>query len=390
MSALGDARLYGVPIKYLSLVTLTVQNASLILLMHYSRVMDAPGGRRYLSSTAVLMNECLKLAISGLVVVFVEGKKSMGENWSAIGAFRRAFSTDNTTLKLAIPAGLYTIQNNLQYLAVSNLDAATFQVTYQFKIITTAIFSVTLLHRQLSGLKWLAILILTAGIALVQIPSGTSTPAPASSHAGEMNQVTGLVAVVVACVLSGLAGVYFEKVLKGSKQSFWALNMQLSLWSIPLAGVFGCLIKDGGAIMEHGFFDGYNGVVWAVVVCQAVGGLVVAMCVAYADNLLKNFATSISIVISALVSVHLFAFKLTRNFLIGAALVLAATYLYGLPDNKPATPTASTGATSGQAYQLVDRDDTDTGKSTDAAVTSSDEKSSRPLSAEERNLGTHR
>jgi UDP-sugar transporter A1/2/3 len=39
--------------------------------------------------------------------------------------------------KLAIPAALYTLQNSLQYIAVSNLDAVHFQVLYQLKVWTT-------------------------------------------------------------------------------------------------------------------------------------------------------------------------------------------------------------------------------------------------------------
>lgn len=35
---------------------------------------------------------------------------------------------------------------------------------------------------------------------------------------------------------------------------------------------------------------------------QALGGLVVAMVIKYADNILKGFATSLSIIISALIS----------------------------------------------------------------------------------------
>ncbi len=56
--------------------------------------------------------------------------------------------------KLAVPAVLYVIQNNLQYMAASNLDVATFQVTYQMKILTTAFFSVVMLRKRLSNVKW--------------------------------------------------------------------------------------------------------------------------------------------------------------------------------------------------------------------------------------------
>merc|ERR1711939_258123 len=48
----------GVPMKHVSLITLTFQNSALILIMHYSRTMPSIGGHRYFTSTAVFLNDC--------------------------------------------------------------------------------------------------------------------------------------------------------------------------------------------------------------------------------------------------------------------------------------------------------------------------------------------
>ncbi|KAI9825400.1 MAG: hypothetical protein M1832_001130 [Thelocarpon impressellum] len=371
----------GIPMKHVSLITLVFQNSALILVMHYSRIMPLVGGHRFFPSTAVFLNELLKLAIC-LTVALYDISRNLPPSTPATSLFSALYNAAVTadSWKLAIPASLYTLQNSLQYVAVSNLDAASFQVTYQLKILTTALFSVSLLGRSLSVRKWVALVLLTLGVAIVQLPSADSSALaplkdaqsrfyfprslqeiPRMAGAGsehlnkrsatyegiqedqglqhpQMNASIGLLAVVAACTVSGLAGVYFEKVLKDTSSSLWIRNVQMAFYSLFPAFLFGVVMKDGEEIARRGFFDGYNWVVWTSIAFQALGGVMVALCVNYADNIAKNFATSISIIVSFLASVWFFDFDVTANFLAGTAVVMFATYLYSSQDRHRPPP----------------------------------------------------
>jgi len=366
--------------KAISLVTLTFQNSALILIMHYSRVMPVIGGQRYHTSTSVFLNEVIKLAVS-LSMALYDISRTLPANTTVATLFRSLTTAmfTNESWKLAIPALLYTLQNTLQYIAVSNLDAATFQVTYQLKILTTAMFSVLMLGRTLTPRRWLSLLVLVIGVSIVQLPQQSTASAGldadskiwprsldhwrslgsrtgmrvvrrSASYEGikedhgilgsEMNSSVGLAAVLVACALSGLAGVSFEKILKEStakNTSLWVRNCQLSFWSLFPALFLGVIWKDGEVIAKTGFFVGYNWVVWTAILFQAMGGVIVALVINYADNIAKNFATSISIILSCLASVFFFEFKVTTSFFIGTSVVLFATFLYSKPD-RSSTP----------------------------------------------------
>ncbi|XP_057660861.1 UDP-N-acetylglucosamine transporter isoform X3 [Diorhabda carinulata] len=271
-------------LKYISLITLTLQNAVLGLSMRYARTRE---GDMFLSSTAVLMAEVVKLATC-IVIVYVE----------AGGVVKLFYTIDQQiikqptdTLKICVPSFVYLVQNNLLYLSASHLDAATYQLAQSDdkKIITNGI---------------------------------------------EQNHFVGFMAAFAACCLSGFAGVYFEKMLKGSDVTVWIRNVQLSFCSIPF-GLISCFLYDGGVIRENGFFFGYDKFVWYLVVLQATGGLIVAIVVKYADNILKGFATSLAIVISCIVSMYIFDFELSLQFALGAGFVIFSIFLYGYVPKKP-------------------------------------------------------
>ncbi|KAK0710242.1 nucleotide-sugar transporter-domain-containing protein [Lasiosphaeria miniovina] len=392
----GGPTFFGVPMKQASLVTLTFQNSALILIMHYSRVMEPSGDHRYFASTAVFLNEVIKLAIA-LTFSILEVSASLAPQTPVTVIFEQIYNSvfSGDGWKLAIPAVLYTLENTLQYVALSNLDAVHFQVLYQLKILTTAFFMVVLLGRNLGFRRWMSLVVLTLGVSVVSLPSSQRDPSmdihdfsdhffPRSMHelgqiaggvtkvaaevakrglgglAGELNKRSasyqgiredqnidppmsysiGMSAVLVSAVVSGLTGVYFEKVLKGSSTpvSVWTRNIQLSFYSLFPAFFLGVVVRDGVEIAKHGFFDGYSGVVWTAIVFQATGGVLSSLCINYADNIAKNFATSISIIISSIFSVFVFGFEITFPFVLGAGLVMAAIYFYNLPDRKRGRP----------------------------------------------------
>lgn len=230
---------------------------------------------------------------------------------------------------MTVPSLIYVLQNNLLYVSAANLDAATYQVTYQLKILTTAIFAVIMLRKRLLGTQWGSLLILVCGVALVQLSQGGET----RKIAVEQNRTLGFVAALGACFLSGFAGIYFEKMLKTSDLSVWMRNIQLSLLSLPLSLLMS-LLNDRTNISENGFFFGYDSFVYFLVLLQACGGLIVAVVVKYADNILKGFATSLAIVLSCVVSIYLFSFQLTLQFTLGTVFVIASVFLYGHDPNK--------------------------------------------------------
>ncbi|XP_038127158.1 UDP-galactose translocator isoform X1 [Cyprinodon tularosa] len=314
-------------LKYISLAVLVVQNASLILSIRYVRTLP---GDRFFTTSAVVMAEVLKVTTC-LLIILLQKRFNLKE--TACFLLDSVVFQYKDTLKLAVPSLIYTLQNNLQYVAISNLPAATFQVTYQLKILTTALFSVLMLRKSLSRVQWVSLLLLFGGVAIVQVQQEGNKEA-AVADSSSQNYMVGLVAVVISCLSSGFAGVYFERILKGSSASVWMRNVQLGIFGTVL-GLLGLWWNDGPAVSEHGFLFGYTGMVWCVIFNQAFGGLLVAVVVKYADNILKGFATSFSIIVSTVMSIYLFSFHVDLLFSAGAGLVIGAVYMYSLP--KPAS-----------------------------------------------------
>ena len=208
------------------------------------------------------------------------------------------------------------------------------QVTNQLKILSTALFSIALLNKQLTRIKWISLILLSLGVTMVQIDSHTSIQAdilPNTNSATvkrEQSTILGLGAVLGSSLVSGFAGVYMEKIFKRQKQtSFWVSNAQLYTIGIFL-GLIGVVYQDGVEIAKMGFFHGYDFVVCLVVLFASAGGIIVSLILKYASCITKGFATSCAIVLSSVVSVYLFNLVPSLLFVVGAVSVISAVLMY--------------------------------------------------------------
>jgi len=225
-----------------------------------------------------------------------------------------------------------------------------------------------MLRKQLTGLQWVSLVLLFLGVAAVNVQA--NAPSPSSSVAKQVIEgatalvtarpksavvqrpLVGFIAVVTACCLSGFAGVYFEKILKSTPQSIYVRNIQLGVVGMVL-GLGAVYVTDGKKVSAHGFFFGYDIAVWSVIMLHAFGGIVIAVVIKYADNILKGFASSAAIIISCIVSMYIFDFELSTLFIIGAGLVIIATYMYSKFVPVSSSPTLPTTSVPSPSYQKL-------------------------------------
>lgn len=311
------------------LALLAVQNVASSLLVEVSRKL--PGHSRYSPAAAVLCGELLKLLLS-LALLLGSGERLH----TIVLTLLRLHPLDH--VRLAVPAAVYTVQNNLVFLALQHINSATFQVFSQLKVLSTAVFSVTFLNRRLHRVQWIALVILVIGVSLAHMPAKSACPTSVAAAAtpepvgAERHAWVGISAVCLLTLLSGFAGVYQERIVKRNMElSIHYLNIQMACLSVA-TNVISVLVQDGLALWHRGFFAGFTALTVAVVVVQSVGGLLVSLVIRHASNLAKSYVVSVAIFATGGISFLFLDFQPDLSFALGAALVVCSVLLYNEPD----------------------------------------------------------
>ena len=304
----------------LVLTLLAVQNCSKNLLMRYV-MKDRP---KFLTSAAVLGSELTKLSLSVCYILFFERK-------SVKSIFRYLRDDMRNTLLLTVPASAYNLQMSLEYVALANLNAAMFSVLVQTKLMFTATFAAIVLRKKLRYIQVISLVLLTTGVMLCNLSKGVDK----AKENLDTRTFVGIAATLGIAISSGFASVYTEKVIKGQgrrvvQQEDYGLaytQVQLALMSLVTIGIYACM-KDFKQIVEYGLFHNFSPAAFGSIFNSAIGGLIVAGVLKWADSILKGYATALSVVLTGVLSMLLFGTDLSVIYFMGIINVVTAVILY--------------------------------------------------------------
>ncbi|XP_073154322.1 UDP-N-acetylglucosamine transporter ROCK1 isoform X5 [Henckelia pumila] len=149
--------------------------------------------RQVIVTSSVLACEVVKV-LCALILLAKDGTlRKLCKEWTLLGSLTAS----------GLPAAIYALQNSLLQISYRNLDSLTFSMLNQTKMFFTALFTYIILRQKQSIQQIGALFLLIIAAVLLSIGEGSSKAAR-SSNPDEI-LFYGIVPVLVASVLSGLA-----------------------------------------------------------------------------------------------------------------------------------------------------------------------------------------
>ncbi|KAJ8612738.1 hypothetical protein MRB53_037314 [Persea americana] len=132
--------------------------------------MPLVNGHRYYPTTAILLSEVIKLAVSLSMALYTISYKHSSSTTTAAALFGKPFAVASSPLmpgRWSFPQSSSQARARLQYVAAGHVNAYVFQAAFQLKLLAAAAFSFLLLGRTLNGRKLSALALIAGSVFLV-------------------------------------------------------------------------------------------------------------------------------------------------------------------------------------------------------------------------------
>lgn len=258
-------------------------------------------------SSIVMSQDIVKVIIT-LAALFMTG------SWSTAVA---GWSVKSWLTVAALPALLYSIQNIATLIAYQQLPPLTFNVLNQTKTLSAALSCYILMGKVQSKIQIVSLLLLFMSACIIEklIPfrssvknkklQGVSTKVVEKTMEEKSNHAEGVIAVLLASFISGLAGALTQRSLQSGMVGTIGRNSYFFTLEISFASLLFMLLStirsdDGQDIRTKGFFHNWTPKTLIPIITNASGAILVGLVTKYAGAVKKGFALIFGLVISGL------------------------------------------------------------------------------------------
>ncbi|KAI4330171.1 hypothetical protein MLD38_028474 [Melastoma candidum] len=238
----------------------------------------------------------------------------------------RQWSLADSLVASGLPAAVYALQNSLLQISYRNLDSLTFSMLNQTKIFFTALFMYIILRQKQSIQQIGALFLLIMAAVLLSVGEGSTK----GSYNENPDQILfyGIIPIIVASVLSGLASSLCQWASQVKKHSSYLMTIEMSVVGCLCLSVSTLKSPDGEAIRKYGFFYGWTPLTFIPVVSNAVGGILVGLITSYAGGVRKGFVIVSALLVTALLQ-FIFEGKPPSHYcLVALPLVVGSITIY--------------------------------------------------------------
>jgi drug/metabolite transporter (DMT)-like permease len=222
-----------------------------------------------------------------------------------------------------LPAAVYTISNNVTYLALKELAPAMFNLLMNFKIPFTGILAYVCLSYRMTPMFICSYILLSLSTVFASLNfSSGNMPTLDTSVLGLLYML-----IYTSCSASGAILMELLTRIKFKYTSIYIQNVKFSLMNI-FCNLVVIMIRH-----ETPFIN-MNWVHLVVIVVSGVYGLITAVVIKFGGSILKTYSVTVSVFISALLSYIIWGVYYTWNFYVGSVLCMCAVYMYTIEYHK--------------------------------------------------------